>query len=157
MNDKEFIASIRDQCNQQLGGGGASPPGSAVPTITTKPAPFANLGTHNGKPAETRTAANQPVAVDFVMVKNSTARALKFFASSGGQNWNRYSWAIFDSGGGRVFGEDNQTVSGTLGSAVPENYLNQLGPGTYTLAVAVDVGSTPQGPNLAFQLVQHPY
>jgi len=158
-NDRDFITSIRDQCNAQLGqsgsggGGGSS---ATVAAITVKPAPFADLGTYNGRPAETNTTAQQPVAVDFSIREGSQARALKFFASQGGQNWNRFSWTIFDSGGGVVFHEDNGLVSGTLGYGVPESYLKQLGAGKYTLAVALDVGSTPSGPKLAFQVNQTP-
>jgi len=156
MNDRDFIQSIRDQCNAHLGGSdaGGGGGGTVVPAVTVKPSPFADLGTHNGRPAETRVEALQPVGVNFTMVKGSTARALKFFASQGGQNWTRCSWAIFDSGGGRVFGEDNIMPAGTLGYGIDEPTLAKLGAGTYTLGVAVDASS---GPMLAFQLNQHPY
>lgn len=159
MNERDFITSIRDQCNAFLGGNADPnpnpPPGSiTVPPITSKPQPFADIGFANGDPAQTPTQALAAVAVDFSMRANSYSRALKFFPTQGGKNWNRCSWAIFDTGGGKVFGEDNILPAGTLGYGVPETYLAQLGAGRYTLAVALDVGSTSNGPQLGFQVNQ---
>ena len=74
---------------------------------------------------------------------------MKWFGSPG-QFWSRNSWAIFDSGGGRVMYADDLLVAGTLGTEIDTATLGKLGAGQYTVGVSVNGSGT-----LAFQFVQN--
>jgi len=52
--------------------------------------------------------------------------------------FNRLSWAIFDSGGGKAMGEDNVLAAGSTGWSIATDRLGVLGAGNYTFAVAVN-------------------
>lgn len=125
-------------------GGGGNPGG--VPPITAKPSPFADCGTSNGLPAQTQVGPNQVVGVSFTVLQQSYSRNLQWFGAPG-QFFTACSWAIFDSGGGKVFGQDNTPYT----SVDFAQFLQHLGAGPYTLAVATN-GSG----NLGIQWQQSP-
>lgn len=132
-------------------GGGGAPSGrmQPVPSVTSMPVPYTDLGSGNHDPRPASVSPGSPVGVRFTIDPNArNERNLRFFGHPG-QFWSYNSWAIFDAGGGRVMGEDNVAVVGTLGFRIPEAALMQLGGGTYTLGFACDAGGT-----LASQFVQ---
>lgn len=122
--------------------GGSS--GSDLPGITTKPDTIGSLGSGNDGPQERVVSAGEVIGYNF-SVGGGTFRKIQW---AGPGAFDRTSWAVFDSGGSRVVGVDNQLVSGTLGWAVTAE-LNNLSPGEYVFAVSVN-----RGINLGTQFTQ---
>lgn len=138
MNDRDFITSIRDQCNAHLGGGSGTPPApGAVAPVTVKPSAFADLGVGSMGDVQKNVAAGEIVGLTFTVDPNKKNERKIKWEGHPGQFWTHNSWAIFDSGGQRVFYADNAVVSGTLGAFI-EGELMQLGGGTYTVGIATN-------------------
>jgi hypothetical protein len=115
---------------------GGAPVAGGLPSVTTKPDAFADLGSSNQDPKTIQVVPNQVVGVDFTA--GEAGRVLRWFGHPGAF-FKHSSWAIFDSGGGRVMGADNVTAVGTLGTAVDAATLAHLSAGaTYRLGVTTD-------------------
>lgn len=118
------------------GGQASTPTPGAVPPINTKPSPVGDLG--DGSAAtDWRGYVNpgQVVGLTFTCRPYHALRTIDVLAD-GGPWINGMSWAVFDSGGGRVLYGDNVPVEGQ-GLGIPTTTLAQLGNGTYTLGFAV--------------------
>lgn len=137
--DREALQQIANIANSQLAGTSGSPPpgggaavGGDVPAIDVKPSPFADCGVTHGDPKQIMIGPLQVVGVTFTVVEGARSRMMRWFGAPGGKLWSLGSWAIFDSGGGKVMEQVNVAYDGIDW----EPYLKQLGPGQYTFAVA---------------------
>lgn len=116
-------------------GGGSNPsPSRPVAAITTKPSPVGHLP-DGGQLTPFMAVAHQVVGFDFTCREGVTGRQIDYYGT--GQVFKNTSWAVFDSSGGRVMGQDNWPC-GAGGMKIEDYMLSQLGAGTYTLAIAVN-------------------
>ena len=147
MNDREFITSIRDQCNTQLGvtpdsGGGTPAPKPAAAAVVTKPQVSGDLGVGGGAAVITHAGVNAPFGMTFTIRDDAKNERKIRWEGHPGQFWDHNSWAIFDSAGGVALAAENQIVVGTLGYTLDNSVLMLLGAGTYTLGVNVNGAGT---------------
>lgn len=122
---------------QPVAGGGGDPnpsPSGPVPPITTKPDAIGHLE-DAGQLFPFSAAPFQVIGLDFTCRSGVTSRQIDYFGT--GQVFKNTSWAVFDSGGNRVMGQDNWPC-GSNGMKIESYMLNQLGSGTYRLAIAVN-------------------
>lgn len=117
-------------------GGGVTPtpPGSNAPPITVMPPIYAELPSNN-QMIEKQVANGEVVGYRFTTVNGAYYRQLN---SVGAPNFfSRASWAIFDSAGSKVMGQDNVEVN-SGGIKVDSSVLLGFGAGPFTYAVATN-------------------
>lgn len=135
MNDREALQQIANIANGQLGQTPGPSPVGEVPPITVKPSPSAILPGDNSV-KEQGIVPGQVIGYDFDVYPTDTVRQINIF---GAPNFFAYiSWAVFDSGGGRVLHGDNVNVN-SGGFSLYTSDLAALIQGRYTVAFAVNV------------------
>lgn len=123
----------------------------SVPPMGGKPNVVGDLKDGYGPRQEPMVNANQQIGLTFTVRDTGDqgrpviARELSWQGAPGGW-WTRTSWGIYDSGGTKALGADNVAPGGTLGYKIETPELMKLGPGTYTLGIAVNgPGNTVPG------------
>jgi hypothetical protein len=121
--------------------GGGVPPSAVMPPVQNMPPSYGDVGTGGEIASIGQIGRGQEVGIDFEVVDGTTnERVLRVE----GNFYTDMSWAIFDSGGGRITGMERQPPQGSMQYDIGTEVLKGFGPGKYRVAYSFNNSGSPK-------------